>query len=1035
MAGFTAFSERFGEEAAYSLMQRVSELMTDAIHQQSGTVKSFTGDGVMATFGVPVALEDAPMRACRAALDIQQRIAWAAADIERTHGVRPQMRIGINTGPMVVGEVQSGEGTSVTVIGDTVNVASRLQSLAEPGGVLLSESTYHQVQGLVEARPAGEHEIKGKAKRQKVYHLQSIRPGAVRFDRALSRGLTTYVGRTRELEMLERSLDAAANSTRVIDLVGEPGIGKSRLIHEFRGRVAEKQIFVLSGNCTPDGQQTPFLPFIDIVRSSFRLTESEAESEIARKLEKGLSVLGLATDQNLGLLLNLLGLKPPEGALKGLDGVLIGLRTRDLLLRLLQERCHIMPVVMAVEDLHWMDRVSEELFDRLLSTEHELPLLIVYTRRPEYRPPWRERRNVTEIRLEPLSAADTSQIIRARLGVADLPESLARLVTDKAEGNPLFAEEIASYLIERGVVRSNAGGVEYDAGAVSAVLPASVQALLTSRVDRLPPSERALLQAAAVIGRRFDPDVLAATTGAEGDVYARLAAMQAADLIYRDSKSGDFIFKHALVRDALYDSLLSGSRTALHLKVADEIERRGNNRLVEVAEMLAYHYGQTQRADKAFTYLVMAGQKSLGVYSLDEADHYFERALELFEARAGSPGPHALAELLTYMSQLLNLKFHPGKLKRLVDRYSLHIDSFGDLPQSVIILSNYAFATMMMCQFRTAERAAVRALEIALRLGDDRCKAYARGAVILTDAILGSLSLEEAEQHGRLAARESEHIDDPHLHNWIGFATAWDYLNRSLTDRGRASIEELYARGQRTGDPRAVGMGLWLLGWLDIVDERYADALLHGEEYIRVALSPMDKEIGVWAKCIGQIFLGQVREGASLLTEYRQRALANEWVYALAGIDAPLGAAKVLQGDLSGGVRFIEAAIERNYKAENSNGADFARMILAEIYIEILGNKQRPPVRVILSNLPFLILTALNGWKKAVSLLKAARTNPMFGGITHAGSRIEADLGILYLMKKRTDEARDCLHRARPIAEQLKAMALLAKIDSALACL
>ncbi len=197
----------------------------------------------------------------------------------------------------------------------------------------------------------------------------------------------------------------------------------------------------------------------------------------------------------------------------------------------------------------------------------------------------------------------------------------------------------------------------------------------------------------------------------------------------------------------------------------------------------------------------------------------------------------------------------------------------------------------------------------------------------------------------------------------------------------------------------------------------------------------MDKEIGVWAKCIGQIFLGQVREGASLLTEYRQRALANEWVYALAGIDAPLGAAKVLQGDLSGGVRFIEAAIERNYKAENRNGADFARMILAEIYIEILGNKQRPPVRVILSNLPFLILTALNGWKKAVSLLKAARTNPMFGGITHAGSRIEADLGILYLMKKRTDEARDCLHRARPIAEQLKAMALLAKIDSALACL
>jgi class 3 adenylate cyclase len=591
LVGFTAFSERSGEEAAYSLMQRISTLMTDAIHEEGGTVRSFTGDGVMALFGVPIALEDAPLRACRAALNIQQRIGSAAAEIEIEYGLRPMMRIGINTGPMVVGKMQSGESTSITAIGDTVNLASRLQSLAEPGGVLLSEATHRIVQGLVRSRPAGEHEIKGKTERQKAFRLESIRRGAVRFDAALSRGLTNYVGRSRELDILKQALEKAADAIAVIDLAGEPGIGKSRLVHEFRGRLADEQVFVLSGSCTPDGQQTPFLPFIEVVRGSFRLSEGEAEQEITRKLEKGLGVLGLASEENLALLLNLLGLKPQEDALKGLDGVLIGLRTRDLLSRLLQERCRITPVVMILEDLHWIDSVSEELIARLVNTGEKRPLLIVCTRRPEYRLSGIEPNSTTEILLGPLSAADTSLIVRERLGVSDLPRALAKLVTDKAEGNPLFAEEIASYLTEHGMVRSRAGAVEYDAKAVAVALPGSVQALLTARIDSLATADRSLLQAAAVVGRSFAPELISAINQASVNVDARLKVMQAADLVY-EAKSGEFVFKHALVRDVLYDGLLSPERTALHLKVAQEIERRSGNRLAEVAENLAHHYGR-----------------------------------------------------------------------------------------------------------------------------------------------------------------------------------------------------------------------------------------------------------------------------------------------------------------------------------------------------------------------------------------------------------------------------------------------------------
>lgn len=223
LVGFTAFSDRRGEEAAYSLMQTICELMTDAIHAQAGTVKNFTGDGVMALFGVPTAQEDAPLRACRAALDIQQRIGSEAAAIEVTFGLRPQVRIGINTGPIIVGEIKSGESSGVTAIGDTVNLAARLLALAEPSAVVLSEATHLLVRGLVDINPAGEHEVKGKAEKQKIYRLDAIRHSAARFDRSISVGLTAYVGRSRELEALEQDLEAALHGLRVTDIVGEPG--------------------------------------------------------------------------------------------------------------------------------------------------------------------------------------------------------------------------------------------------------------------------------------------------------------------------------------------------------------------------------------------------------------------------------------------------------------------------------------------------------------------------------------------------------------------------------------------------------------------------------------------------------------------------------------------------------------------------------------------------------------------------------------------------------------------------------------------
>jgi class 3 adenylate cyclase len=691
MVGFTTFSEKSGEEASFNLMRSLSKLMDEAVGEHGGVVQSFTGDGIMAVFGAPVAFEDAPLRACRAGLAILQRLAATAGDFKSKHGVQPHLRIGISSGAAVIGKVQGGIDAGGTILGDVVNFAARLQALTEPDSILMSEATHRLVQGMVEAGFAGEHSIKGKSEPQRVYRLDGIRYGATRFEAAVSRGLSTFVGREHELEILDRGLTHARSELRVIDIEAEPGMGKSRLLHEFRQRIGRERAFVLSGSCSPDGQQTPFLPFIEVVRGSFRLSPTEAENDIAQKLEMGLTSLGLHSARNLGLLLHLLGLKAPEGALAGLDGVLIGLRTRELLQRLLEERCKLSPVVIVIEDLHWADSVSVELLGKIVSGESKLRLLLLTTHRPEYVPPWLDRPVVTEMHLKSLPSGDIRRLVQARLGAESLPETLARQLVERSEGNPLFAEEIVSFLTERGMLHAKDGQVMFDSGVLAVALPASIQSVLNARVDRLVQKDRALLQAASVIGRHFDPQLLAVVV-AETDIDARLAAMQALDLIYIDGRSSHYVFKHSLVRDALYQSLLTENRAALHLKIAEEIERRSNNRLAEVAEVLAHHYSQTSASKKAFTYLSMAGSKSLGVYSLDEPTAHFSAALALLDRDPDCASDDQVPDFLVGYYRLLLFNLQIMLAIEIFDRYSARVQQLHDDPRAILIKYGYAEA-------------------------------------------------------------------------------------------------------------------------------------------------------------------------------------------------------------------------------------------------------------------------------------------------------------------------------------------------------
>jgi hypothetical protein len=893
------------------------------------------------------------------------------------------MRIGINTGLAVVGQVQGGEDANVTVLGDTVNLASRLQSLAEPGTVYLSAATQRLVQGLVEASFAGEHTFKGKAEPQKAYRLDAVRHGATRFDAAVSRGLSTFVGREYEIEILERSLAEARSQLQVIDIVAEPGMGKSRLLHEFRQRIDKERAFILSGSCSPDGQQTPFLPFIEVVRGSFQVSAGEAEKEVARKLEMGLTALGLHTQRNVGLLLHLLGLKVPDGTLTGLDGVLIGLRTRELMQQLLEARCRLSPVLMVIEDLHWIDSVSEEVLGKIVDGEAKLRLLLLTTRRPEYAPPWLDRTAVTKLRLEPLPAGDIRRLVQTRLRVEALPDALARQVAEKAEGNALFAEEIVSFLIERGVLRTLAGKVEFDAGVVPSALPASVQSLLTARIDRLAPQDRAMLQAAAVIGRRFDPQLLAVVAGDAGDIDARLAAMQALDLVHPEGKSGDYAFKHALVRDALYQSLLTDARKALHLKIAEEIEHRSGNRLTEVAESLAHHYSQTDHAGKAFAYLSMAGSKSLSVYSLDEAATHFTAALALLDRNADCASDDQVAEFLVPYTLLLNMSMQLMLMIDVLERYLARIDRLGNDPRVVLIRHQYVFALLWNTRYREAAVVQRETSPIADRLGDSRSKAYSLSGEIHVSTMIAPKPLNEFEALKKEAIKAASDTADAHIQNWTRFVIGWEEFHRGRTTNARDSARELMQVGRLLNDPRSTGLGLALLTWIALVFDSFAEALEYSEQSLAVAVTTFDRNLAVSGKGCALVLLRRTEEGAKLLEEQRRLCVKYGYLYALTGTDGIIGVCKVLQGSISGGIHFIEQAILRRETEGYRDSADWYRLFLGEVYLQIIGGNEKPPLPTLLKNLPILLKVMFTASLRIRTLMTRFLENPHFDPAGH----------------------------------------------------
>jgi tetratricopeptide (TPR) repeat protein len=551
-------------------------------------------------------------------------------------------------------------------------------------------------------------------------------------------------------------------------------------------------------------------------------------------------------------------------------------------------------------------------------------------------------------------------------------------------------------------------------------------------VDRLAPTDRALLQAASVIGRRFDPQLLSVAVN-ETDVDDRLAAMQTLDLVHRESKSGDYAFKHALVRDALYQSLLGDARRALHLAIAEEIERRSGNRLTEVAEILALHYSQTDRTSKAFFYLTMAGTKSFNVYSLDEAENHFALALALLDKDPSCGREDQVADFLVPYTQLLNISGRGTVMVDVIGRYLPRIVRLDDDPRAVLIRHQYVIALIWATRFREAAALQPEILSMADRLGDNRSKAYALAGEIWLSTLVAPKTPNEIEVLKRETIKAITGATDAFIQNHARWIIGWEEMCRGRMNHARDVAGELMQVGQLLNDPRSTGFGLWLLTWIAIASNSYAEALQHCEQSLVAAATPQDRTVALGAKGTALILLHQVEEGAKLLREASQQAAADGFLYNSTGSDAILGLSKILQGNFKEGIHSVEQAIAKRDEEGNRGYADFARSLLCEVYLQIIAGNEKPPFQVLLRNLPILVKVMFTGPSRIQALVMRILGNPYFDAAGHYAGWAQMILGLLYKAKKKHALAVQHLTDAKRILSQFGQTPILARVETALA--
>jgi class 3 adenylate cyclase/tetratricopeptide (TPR) repeat protein len=772
LANNTALAERLGPEAMHTLLNQFFALALGEVHRYEGTINQFLGDGFMALFGAPIAHEDHARRAVLAAVALRQRLYAGPTPLGQQYGVEVAVRMGLHTGLVIVGAIGDNLRMDYTAIGDTTNVAARLQQAAAPDRIVLSEATHRLIAGYCTTQPLGELLLKGKAEPVRAWEVVAVQETRTRLEVEAERGLTPFVGRGRELQLLTDCFaQTQAGHGQVVLLVGEAGLGKSRVLLELRQRLGTAATW-LEGHAVSFGRSMAFHPMIDLLKRNFRLEEGDPEGTIIEKIAQGVLRLGEDLRPLLPYLRSLLAVDPGEAAVRTMDPQLRRAETFDALRRLLLRAAEVRPQVVVFEDLHWMDQATEAFLTLIIDSIPTSRVLCLLTYRPGYAHPFGDRTYYMRLALPTLSTADTVQMAQAMLATEQLPEALQALIIQKAEGNPFFVEEVVKALRETGAMRREGDRYVLARPFDETMVPDTIQDVLMARIDRLEEAPKKTLQLAAVIGREFTRRLLDRLADIQGRTEPYLQALKALELIYERRLYPElaYMFKHALTQDVAYNSLLVQRRQELHRLIGQAIEDLYADRLAEQYEVLAYHFARGEEWARALAYFCQAAEKAAQAFATREAMALYDQALEAVghlgqavDVQTVMAIHQARAELYHVLSDFKRARAEGERLLALARQA-------GDRRSEAVALVGMGVASTWAHDFDRGLAEASQAIAIARE--SDAKPVLASGYFTLghVHAITGRL--DEAREEMELAITLSRSGGDV-VHQWFAYSLAF----------------------------------------------------------------------------------------------------------------------------------------------------------------------------------------------------------------------------------------------------------------------
>ncbi len=908
--GSTELEQNLDPEEARAIIDPALKLMIEAVHRYDGYVVQSTGDGIFAIFGAPVAHEDHPQRALHAALRMQEELRRYSAELVADGGNPLQCRVGVNTGEVVVRSITTGSAkTEYTPIGHTTNLASRMQAVAPVGSIAVAEPTRKLCEGYFALKSLGPTRVKGISEPIDVYEVTGLGPIRTRLQRSAGRGYTKFVGRRREIETMEHAAELAKGGHgQIVAVVAEPGVGKSRLFFEFKAR-NQLGFTLLEAVSVSHGKASAYIPVIDLLHRYFEIAgEDDARRRRQRVLGKVLD-LDHSLEDAIPYLFELLGIIEGDGPLAQMDVQIRRRRTQEAVKRILLRESFNQPLLLIFEDLHWIDEETQAFLKIFAEGLANAPVLLLVNYRPEYSHSWGSKTYYTQLRLDPLPQEGADEMLSALVGDTPNLAPLKRLVLERAQGNPLFMEELVEALFEEGVLVRN-GAVSLTRPLSQLKIPPTVQGILAGRIDRLPPDEKGLLQTLAVIGTGFPLTLVRRVVNLPNEqIDSMLSDLQTREFIYEQPAAGylEYQFKHALTHQAAYDALLAERRKLLHGSIARAIESLHADRLEDHYRELARHYLLSNDAAKATRYSQLAARQALDRAAYAEADGLIDAALhrleKLPEGEERLRAELTLREIESVVAFVLYGAAGPKRERAIIGCCEI-AERLGEQSRLLRGLVNLSSLHWVRGEYVLGIEVALRCLGLRDLAPDPGWLAdiYWQAAVLSEGSgkLLGAVALYESAGE---AARDAARLKRPLSPTWgilhtimtaNNFCSALQLLGRS--DQARKVAEEAFSKARTSQHLFTLSHTLVQAGlWLSLLRLEYTKILAYAQEVVVLAEQNGFAEWpghGELFRGVALVNLGDVEEGVAAMERGLELLKSVGTVWPLLGAQLAWGYAR-----------------------------------------------------------------------------------------------------------------------------------------------